>query len=121
MTHTNTIHRGAVFYVNLGDAKDFPSSSIQRGVRPAVVISNNACNKHSSVITVLSFSSRSTKANIPTHVAISSTESGLKRDSIVLCEQPISIDKKDLRDYITTLGEKQMNKISQALRIQMCL
>lgn len=120
--NTQQIHRGAVFYVNLGDAKDFPPSSIQRGVRPAIIISNESCNRHSSVITILSCSSRcESKAKIPTHVTISANESGMKRDSIVLCEQPISIDKKDLMEYITTLNNEQMSKINQALRIQMCL
>ena len=119
--NTQQIHRGAVFYVNLGDAKDFPPSSIQRGVRPGIIISNEACNRNSSVITILSCSTSENKAKIPTHVTISAKESGMKRDSIVLCEQPISIDKKDLMGYITTLNDEQMSKINQALRIQMCL
>lgn len=119
-THFNRrqIHRGAVFYVDLGNDT---RSSLQNSVRPAVIVSNEACNKYSSIITICAISSRMTKANIPTHVFLSKTRNNLPMDSICLCEQPISIPKKELREYVTTISSGDMERISSALKIQLAL
>lgn len=117
MTHTN-IHRGQVFYVNLGESD---GSSVQAGIRPAVVISNEACNRFSPVISICALSSRIKKNNIPTHVFLSANETGLNRDSICLCEQPMTIARDRLLEHVTTLSDKHIEKISNALRIQLAL
>lgn len=119
-THINQkqIHRGAVFYVDLGNDT---GSSLQNSVRPAVIVSNEACNTHSSIITICAISSRMTKAKIPTHVFLSKTRNNLPMDSICLCEQPISIPKKELREYVTTISSGDMERISSALKIQLAL
>ena len=119
-THFNQrqIHRGDVFYVNLGSDD---GTSRQHGLRPVVIVSNEACNKYSSIITILGISSKMTKAKIPTHVFLSKTRNGLPMDSICLCEQPISIPKKELREYVTTISSGDMERISSALKVQLSL
>ncbi len=120
-THHNQsqIHRGAVFYVDLGNDT---RSSLQNSVRPAVIVSNEACNKYSSIITICAISSKTTtKAKIPTHVFLSKTKNNLPMDSICLCEQPISIPKKELREFVTTISSGDMERISSALKIQLAL
>lgn len=52
------IVRGDVIYVDLG-AKY--RGSVQGGIRPVVVISNNRANKYSTVITVVPLSSHISK------------------------------------------------------------
>ena len=119
MKNTHQIHRGAIFYVDLGQAD---GTSVQAGVRPAVIVSNEKANKFSSVISVCGISSRlQTKAPIPTHIFLSAQKTGLKRDSICLCEQPISISKNMLLDYVSTLSEEDMDRVSEGLRIQLSL
>ena len=43
------IIRGDVIYIDLGQ---YPKSSVQSGVRPCVVVSNNANNKYAKVLCV---------------------------------------------------------------------
>lgn len=121
-THFNqkqNIHRGDVFYVNLGNGD---GTSMQHGVRPAVIVSNEACNKHSSIITICAISSKvNSKAKIPTHVYLSKNKNKLSMDSICLCEQPISIPRTELREYVTTISVGDMERISSALKIQLAL
>ena len=44
-----TIRRGDILWADLGM---FPTTSVQGGVRPVIVVSNNKANTYSSVITV---------------------------------------------------------------------
>ena len=115
--HTQ-VHRGDIFYVNLGKPD---GTSTQAGIRPAVVCSNKACNMHSSIITICTITTSRTKHRIPTHVTLLASETGLSRDSICLCEQPLSISKSDLLEYVTTLSDEHMERISDGLRIQLAL
>lgn len=115
--HT-TIHRGDIFYVKLPKPN---GTSIQAGIRPVVICSNKACNIHSPIVTVCTISTSKTKHRIPTHIPLLASETGLSRDSICLCEQPISISKTDLLEYVTTLSDEQMEKVSDGLRIQLAL
>ena len=49
------IGRGDILMVNLGQA---PGTSLQSGIRPVVVVSNNKANTYSPVVTVVPFTSR---------------------------------------------------------------
>ena len=64
-----TIRRGDILWADLGM---FPTTSVQGGVRPVIVVSNNKANTYSSVITVVPLTSRIYKKRyLPTHVFIS--------------------------------------------------
>ena len=111
-----TLVRGAVYFANLKDFGD----SVQHGMRPVVIVSNDNANRYSPVVSVVSMTTRTTKHNLPTHIHLSATESGMK-DSICLCEQPLSISKKDLHQYVTTLYASAMKRVSDGLKIQLAL
>ena len=67
-----TIRRGDILWADLGM---FPTTSVQGGVRPVIVVSNNKANTYSSVITVVPLTSRIYKKRyLPTHVFISKYE-----------------------------------------------
>ena len=51
------------------------AGSIQSGMRPVVIVSNNAANKFSPVITAVPLTSNLRKTALPTHVLL--CESGL--------------------------------------------
>ena len=74
---------------------DLPKPSddthVQYGVRPAIVISNDAANENSPVVSVIPLTSNRKKGQLPTHVFISNP--GLTCSSIALCEQIHSLDK----------------------------
>lgn len=54
------------------------------------------------------------KMNMPTHVFIGASESDLKYDSVVLCENPSCVSKEKLGKFITKLSDTQMTKIAIA-------
>ena len=106
------IKRGEIYLVNLGNQK----GSIQSGKRPVIVISNNMNNKYSPIVNVLPITSK-TKNNIPVHVRIG-TESGLIKESTILVEQNIPINKDQFLKYVGKCNKYKMYEIEKALLIQ---
>ena len=88
-----TIRRGDILWADLGM---FPTTSVQGGVRPVIVVSNNKANTYSSVITVVPLTSRIYKKRyLPTHVFISKYDmTGIRKGSLALAEQVMSISTK---------------------------
>ena len=88
--------------------------SEQSGWRPGLVFQNNKGNTYSPNTIVLPLTSAKKKRNQPTHVLVKANDSGLKLDSMVLCENPERMSKDRLGQYITTLPEKYMKEIAVA-------
>lgn len=88
--------------------------SVQTGSRPAVVFQNNVGNTYSPNVTVLPLTSKVKKTNMPTHVLLPSQSTGLRRDSMVLCENPVCIPKWQLGQFLTSLPVEYMGKIAEA-------
>lgn len=86
----------------------------QRGLRPGLVFQNNIGNAFSPNIIALPLTSSLKKSNMPTHVTILSDGTGLKQDSMVLCENPERMSKEKVGKYITTLSKEQMKQIVSA-------
>lgn len=90
------------------------SGSEQSGWRPGIVFQNNIGNAYSPNIIALPLTSQIKKANQPTHVVLPAKETGLRKDSMVLCENPERMSKDRLGDYLTTLSPKFMAEIAAA-------
>lgn len=88
------------------------SGSEQGGLRPGVVFQNNTGNTYSPNIIALPLTSSIKKINLPTHVFISSKDTGLLKDSIVLCENPQRMSKERLGKFITHLPDSYMKQIA---------
>lgn len=86
----------------------------QNGWRPGLVFQNNVGNAHSPNIIALPFTTAIKKMNQPTHVMIHASESGLKRDSMVLCENPERMSKSKIGQYITTLSDEDIARVAAA-------
>lgn len=86
----------------------------QHGVRPCVIIQNNIGNKYSPNVIVLPITSSIKKITQPTHVLLSADNTGLFKDSLVLCENPVTLSKELLGKYITTLSDEYMRQICLA-------
>lgn len=80
--------------IYMADLPDDRGGSLQSGSRPVVIISNDLANAYSPVITILPMTSKTEKKKLPTHVVIK--DCGLKKCSIVLAEQIMSINKNQL-------------------------
>ena len=97
------------------------SGSEQSGWSPGVVIQNNVGNAHSPNIIALPLTSSIKKTDQPTHVLIPSNGTGLKKDSMVLCENPERMSKEKLGSYITTLPVEYIQKIAVAYLLSSCV
>ena len=86
----------------------------QHGLRPGVVFSNNKGNKHSPNIIALPLTSSIKKINQPTHVLLKKSDSGLRLDSMVLCENPERMSKTKIGEYVTTLNQGYIKRIAIA-------
>ena len=111
------IKRGSIVLVNLGDR----DGSIQYGIRPCVVISNNLNNKFSNVLTVVPLSTSKFKKDLPTHIAITTNNSKIEKDSIALCEQPTLILKDQIIKELFELDNVLMRQIDVGVMIQLGL
>ena len=90
------------------------SDSEQCGFRPGLIVQNNTGNMYSPNVIALPLTTSLKKVGQPTHVLVSADDSGLKKDSMVLCENPLCISKCKLGKYITTLSSDYMEEIAQA-------
>ena len=90
------------------------AGSTQRGLRPAVIFQNNVGNRYSPNVTVLPLTSSIKKRAQDTHVFLPAAKTGLLRDSMVLCENPVCIPKEELGEYITVLSPLYMGLIARA-------
>lgn len=86
----------------------------QAGLRPGLVFQNNMGNLHSPNIIALPITSSLKKSGQPTHVVLRACDTGLKRDSMVLCENPERLSKTKIGRYITTLSDSYMRQIAEA-------
>ena len=111
------IRRGDVLYADLGVQYQ---GSIQGGLRPVVVVSNNKANKHSTVITVVPLSTKIyKKRSLPTHVFVSAYQTeGLEQHSIALCEQVTALNSDRIIDCIGNVGEEVLAGITRAVQVQ---
>lgn len=90
------------------------AGSEQSGWRPGVVFQNNVGNANSPNIIALPLTSSLKKSHMPTHVLVKSSDTDLRRDSVVICENPERMSKEKVGKYITTLSEEYMRKITIA-------
>ena len=108
------IRRGDMFYADLSPVV----GSEQGGIRPVLIIQNDTGNKYSPTVIAAAITSQTGKAKLPTHIEISSSENGLKSDSVVLTEQIRTIDKSRLKEKIGHIeDDKLMNKVNGAIGI----
>ena len=103
----NTVKRGEIYFADLSPVV----GSEQGGVRPVLVIQNNVGNKYSPTVIVSAITSQLSKAKLPTHIELSSQIYHLPKDSVVLLEQIRTLDKRRLKEKITTVDEKKMKDL----------
>ena len=90
------------------------SGSEQNGWRPGIVFQNNVGNHYSPNIIALPLTTSIKKVFQPTHVVIPCRDTGLKKDSMVLCENPERMSKDRIGKYLTTISDFYMAEIAAA-------
>jgi mRNA interferase MazF len=109
------VYRGEVYYADLSPV----IGSEQGGLRPVLIIQNDVGNKHSPTTIIAPITSRFTKKPLPTHVPLSNC--GLAKDSIALCEQLRTIDKRRLKEKLGSMDEKDKVALDRAIEISLGL
>ena len=110
---TVIVHRGDIYYADLSPVV----GSEQGGVRPVLIVQNDVGNKFSPTVIAAAITSQRDKANLPTHIEVDTGSSGLMKDSVVLLEQVLTIDKHRLKEKMGKLDENSMNRVNEALSI----
>lgn len=109
MDHFRPPQIGEIYLMKFGG-----EGSEQSGLRPGLVFQNNMGNLYSPNIIALPITSSLKKSNQPTHVILHADDTGLKRDSMVLCENPERLSKSKIGRYITRLSDDYMRQVAEA-------
>ena len=115
------IKRGDILYIDLGN---HVNSSVQSGMRPCIVVSNNVNNRYSTTLCVCPFSGK-IKEN-PVHVKMkpSDVKGYFLKESDCLAEQITTVDKRQIVSKVGHIPEDSeiMRKINKAIcmQLQMC-
>ena len=113
MTGMSNIKRGDIFYADLRPVVGCE----QGGIRPVLILQNNMGNKYSPTTIVAMLTSKINKKELPTHIALHREDAnGLPKDSIILCEQISTIDKKRIKDKIGSLNEDSLDSIMSEVK-----
>lgn len=108
--NTNTTPKIGDIYLMKFDG----NGSEQTGWRPGLVFQNNVGNQYSPNIIALPLTGAIKKISQPTHVYVSAHDTGLRKDSVVLCENPQRMSKEKVGNYLTTLPDSYMKQVAKA-------
>ncbi len=109
------IKRGEIYYADLSPVV----GSEQGGVRPVLIIQNDVGNKYSPTVIVSAITSQLGKAKLPTHIDLSAEKYNLPKNSVALLEQIRTLDKRRLREKVTTLDDLKMKEVNRAILISL--
>lgn len=110
--------RGEIWFVA------FPVDPPGKGLRPVVIVSLDARNRHerANTVLVIPLSTSIHKADHPTHLFLSAGELGLAEDSIARAEDITVVRKTTLvepRTRLRTLSHRRVCELSEMVRIAM--
>lgn len=107
-----------LFYTGEIILVDFCSSigHQQKGIRPALIVSNNIGNTKSDMLEVLPITTKRNNSNLPTHVTIKNDGvNGLKYTSTIEAEGKIPINKFQVKRKLGVLTDKQLELVAMAM------
>ena len=105
--------RGDIYFADL----DPVIGSEQGGVRPVLIIQNDLGNRVSPTVIALPLTSRMGKAPLRTHVPLQPPQGGVRRPSIILCEQVRTLEKSRLRQHLGCLSGEKLALVERALAL----
>jgi len=109
------MERGDIYIANINPR----SGSEQSGIRPVLIISHNGFNttqNWKSIIIVPVSTSINQAQRTPTIVKVSPDESGLEKESSILCHQITTLDKGKLLKKIGNLNGDKLKEVEKAIK-----
>lgn len=111
------IHRGEIYLIDLTDQV----GSEQGGIRPAVVVQNEAGNVYSPTTIVCPLTSKQKKLSA-THVLLTPSDANIVKESTVLCEQMRVIDKIRIKKKLGEVNNlRKIEDINQKILVSLGL
>lgn len=88
----------------------------QKGLRPALVVSNNVGNTHSEMLEVLPITTKRSNSRQPTHVTLKANKvNGLRYDSTIEAEGKTPINKFQVQKKLGYLTDDQLELVAMAM------
>ena len=109
------LRRGDIYYADLRPV----IGSEQGGIRPVLVVQNDVGNRHSPTILCAASTSKLNKAQLTTHIELSTGKYDMVKDSVILLEQLRSMVKKRLKEKVCHLDEDIMRQVNHGLMISL--
>lgn len=114
MTNKTFIKRGDIVYADLRPV----IGSEQGGIRPVLIVQNDIGNHFSPTTIVILLTTKDKKSTLPTHVTLHKEQcEGLAYDSVIMCEQMRTIDKKRIRDKVGRINEESLDEVMRAVKV----
>lgn len=110
------IKRGDIYYADLNPTVGCE----QGGVRPVLIIQNNAGNHFSPTVIAAAITSRR-KKTMPTHVLLDEEGTRLFADSRIMLEQVRTIDRERLKEYVGSANAATMQSVDKAIAVSLGL
>lgn len=107
--------RGEVYDVNFDPVVGSEISKL----RPAVIVSNDANNRYSATVTVVPFTSATSRRDYPFEARLPAGVGGLTSDSRAKCDQVRTVDKQRVAVRRGLIPADYQKRIDEALRIHL--
>ena len=106
------VKRGQIVMLDLPTV----AGSVQNGLRPCVIISNNKANKFSPNVIAVPLTSRN-KKDMPTHYLLEpSKRNGLRVASTVLAEQILTVSKNAIKRIIGVVEDQHIDNVNRIIK-----
>jgi mRNA interferase MazF len=103
--------RGEVWMVDFGP----PSGPEQAGLRPAIIIQDDALTAAYVTVIVLPITTNLRRLSLPTTLLLNADEGGLPQDSVVLCHQIQVRGKARLVSQPGVLSPERLAEVEECL------
>lgn len=122
--HHTTEHkpqRGDIWFADLGS---HPDSSVQGGIRPVIILSNDMGNAHADTVNIVPMTRHLKKPELPCHMELNpdciTDARQLLDTSMVLAEQIMTIGKNHLFNYVGKIADTTvLHRINAAVAAQL--
>ena len=107
---SNRYLRGEIWYCNL---EGYPNSSVQKGKRPVLIISNNTGNDFGETVIIAPITTK--LKPLPTHLGVDLGD----RPSEILFEQITTVPKNRLYSYVKTIDSSLMSLVEKKIMVSL--
>lgn len=103
--------RGMVYWADIPKYENNPN--VQSGMRPCIIVSNNIGNQFSKLVTVVPCTTNTDKN--PEQITHMRLKLGREEESLVLCENIMTINKDLLKGFMGMLDGDLIQELNQTL------